>query len=91
LKSRPLEKQTAGGAAAGGLPEGDFALLLDVSLHLLAGLQALRTDVHALLDAIRGDSHALKVRVEAPLGMPHGVTDVVSELRPLAANFTPGH
>jgi hypothetical protein len=66
-------------------------LLPDPMLHLLASLQALCTNVHALLDAIGAHSHALQVRVEASLGVPHGVADVVAELRPLAANFTPGH
>jgi hypothetical protein len=76
---------------AGCLDGTQKPLLPNALLHLLASLQALCANIDALLHAIGVHPHALQVSVEASLGVPHGVADIVAELRPFAANFAPGH
>jgi hypothetical protein len=58
---------------------------------LLAGLDAARAHVHTLLDAVFDQANPLHIRLPGALGMAHGVADVVSKLRPLAAHITLGH
>ena len=62
--------------------------MLDLRLNDLAAAQATCAHPHALV-ALGGLSvHRAQVNVPAPLGDVVRVTDVVSRLRPSAANFT---
>ena len=62
-----------------------------VSISLPQRLDALSADVDLALDTVHRQAHALNIHVPASSGVTHGVTDVVTELWPLAANFTLGH
>jgi hypothetical protein len=62
-----------------------------VLLSFLPGLDALGAHVDLFLDAVLHDAHSLNIGVPAALRMAHGVADIITELWPLAADFTPGH
>jgi hypothetical protein len=60
-------------------------------LGLAQGFEALGTHRYALLLTIDREAGPLDVDVPTALGVAHGVADVVSKLRPTAANLALGH
>lgn len=63
----------------------------ETSISLAQRLDALSANVDLALDAVHRQAHALNIHVPASIGVTHRVTDVVTELWPLAAYFTLGH
>lgn len=62
-----------------------------VSGRLLHRFDAVRADVDSPLDTVYRQAHALNVGLPDALCVAHGMANIVSELWPLAANFTLGH
>jgi hypothetical protein len=59
--------------------------------RLLPRLQALGAEKQMFVNAIFDHADALYIRIPAALRMAHRMADIIPELWPLAATFTPGH